>query len=338
MDDRRDGTGRESVESDRERGHGRREERGLDGGATGRSSADDGDACGSAVDDGDGAADTRDPATADRPVDDGDVDDHPVDDSDAAGRPARRSTRVHVRRLDALDTLRWSWGVARHRRELFGVALAAGLPAVVAVAGVTRSSPTADLEVADWVLPAYLAQLLGLAVAAGVVSLTAADAVAGETLTAEARPLGARVLAAAKRLPALAATAVAVGALVALGWLPSYAAMEGGRYLLGLGLLVVPAYLLDRLLLAFQACVVDRAGPVASVRAGWRATRENARKVFLVAVAYLLVVLVSDYVAAAFGGPYDVAPALVGAAVGAVLFPVFGLALAHLYLESSRNW
>lgn len=259
-------------------------------------------------------------------------------DREPGDRPGRRSPRVHVRKLDALDTLRWSWGVARHRRELFGVALAAGLPAVVAVAGVTRSSPTADLEIADWVLPAYLAQFLCLAVAAGVVSLTAADAVAGETLTAEARPLGARVVAATKRLPALAGTAVAVGVVVALGGLPSYAATESGRYLPGLALLVVPAYLLDRLLLAFQACVVDRAGPLASVRAGWRATRGTARKVFLVAVVYLLAVLASDYAAAAFGGPYDVAPALVGAAVGAVLFPVFGLALAHLYLESSRNW
>ncbi len=269
---------------------------------------------------------------------DPDAGDPPADDDGAADRPADRPPCVHVRKLDVLDTLRWSWGVARHRRELFGVALAAGLPAVAAVAGVTRPSPTADLEIADWVLPAYLAQLLCAAVAAGVFSLTAADAVASETLTAEARPLRARVVAAVRRLPALVGTGIAVALLLGLAGLPAYGAIESGRYSLGLLALLVPVYVLDRLLLAFQACVVDRTGPLASVRAGWRATGENAGKVFAVAVAYLLVVLGSDYVSAAFGGPYDVAPAVVGAVAGAVLFPVFGLALAHLYLESSRNW
>ena len=275
-----------------------------------------------------------DSGTSDRPANDrADADDRATSDD-----AAEQSPRVHVRKLDVPDTLRWSWAVARDRRELFGVALAAGLPAVVAAAGITRSSPTADLHVADWVLPAYLAQFLAVAVAAGVCSLTAADAVASESVTAEARPLRARVVAAGKRLPALAGTALAVAVLLALSGLPSYAAMETERYLLGLLLILGPVYVLDRLLLAFQACVVDRAGPIASVRAGWRATGENALKVFVVAVAYLLVVLASDYASALFGGPYDVAPALVGAAVGALLFPVFGLALAHLYLESSRNW
>lgn len=269
-------------------------------------------------------------------------DQHGVAGPGTGGETADRADsdgRVHVRRLDVLDTLRWSWGVVRDRRELLGVALAANLPAVVAVTGVTQPSPSATPEFADWVLPAYLVQLLAAAVAGGVFSLTAANAVAAVSVTAtdHARTLESRVVTALKRVPALLGTTVVIAILLALSALPAYAAMEVERYVVGL-LLVLPAvYVFDRLLLAYQACVVDGCGPLGSVRAGWRATARNARKVFAVVAVYGLVVLVSNYVSGLVGGPYDVAAALTSAAIGAVLFPVFGLALGHLYLESSHN-
>ena len=278
-----------------------------------------------------------------------------LDDSLGPGEP---SGRVHVRRLDVLDTLRWSREVLGDRRELFGLALGVSLPSVVAVLGITRPSPTADPEFADWVVWLYLVQLLATLVAWGAVYLTAADAVANRS-----ESLAGRLVTATRRLPALVATAVVTAVLVGASLLPAVAVTQMMRGPGGLGLGIAPSvgpvvglllvvafglvavYVFFRLLLAYPACVVDRKGPIASPRAGWRAGTGIVRKVFAVSVVYVVVVglvnvlagAASNVAVARLGGWYDVASTLVSAAFNVVLLPMFALALAHLYLEGSRN-
>jgi len=254
-----------------------------------------------------------------------------------AGEPTadeRSSARVHVRRLDVADTLRWSWVTLRARPELVALALAANLPAVAAALGITRPSPSADLDVAVWTLPASLVQLLALAVVAGVVYLSAADAVADRS-----RALSDRVRSSLRRVPALVATGVAFALAVGAGLAPAYL-VEGSTLpeLVGVALAALfAAYAFYRLLLAFPACVIDATGPVASVRSGWAAATGTVGKVFAVGAVYAVAGVASAVASGLFGGEYDAAPAVALATAGAVLFPFFGLALAHLYLEGSRN-
>lgn len=269
------------------------------------------------------------------------------------------ASRVHVRRLDVLDTLRWSWEVLGDRRELLGVALAVNLLSVITALGITRPAPAAEPEFADWVPWLSLAQFLATFVVWGAVYLTAADAVANRS-----RSLRDHLVAATKRLPALVATAVVTGVLVGLSLLPAVGVAavtigDAGDFGLGIDRVVGPVagllltlalgllgvYVFHRLLLAYPACVVDRKGPIASARASWRAATGTVGKVFVLGVAYAVVVAVvyglasvgSNVAAGLFDGWYDVASALVSAAFNAVLLPVFALALAHLYLEGSRN-
>jgi len=242
--------------------------------------------------------------------------------------------RVHVRRLDVADTLRWSWVTLRARPELVALALVANLPSVAAAFGVTRPSPSADLDVAVWTVPAYLAQLLAVAVVAGVVYLSAADAVADRS-----RSLSDRLASAVRRVPALVATGVAFVILVGAGLLPARF-VDGSTLpeLAGAGVAALFAvYVFYRLLLSFPACVIDARGPVASVRSGWAAATGTVGKVFAVGVVYAVAGVASTVASGLFGGEYDAAATLVGATIGGFLFPFFGLALAHLYLEGSRN-
>jgi len=312
--------------------------------------------------------------------------DAPADDEsserDASPDSEESVSRVHVRRLDAVDTLRWSWEVLGDRRELLVVALAVTLPSVVAALGISRSSPSAEPEFAAWVPWLYLAQLLATLVVWGAVYLIAADAVANRS-----RPIRRHLVAATKRLPALVATGIATGLLVGLCLLPILAVaavtrdggggLDGGSSVgpgsgdfafgssvdldifpsvafgvspaVGLFLALVfglsAVYVFQRLLLAYPACVIDRKGPFASARAGWQAATGTVGKVFAVSAAYVIVVGVGQILATAasnavfarVGGWYDVTAALVGATFGTVLLPLFALALAHLYLEGSRN-
>lgn len=246
----------------------------------------------------------------------------------------RSSSRVHVRRLDVADTLRWSWVTLRARPELVALALAANLPAVAAALGVTRPSPSADLDVAVWTVPAYLVQLLALVVVAGVVYLSAADAVADRS-----RALSDRVGSSVRRAPALVATGVAFALVVGAGLLPARF-VDGSTLpeLAGAGVAALFAvYAFYRLLLSFPACVIDATGPVASVRSGWAAATGTVGKVFAVGAVYAVAGVASAVASGLFGGEYDAVPAAVSATIGGVLFPFFGLALAHLYLEGSRN-
>jgi uncharacterized membrane protein len=256
-----------------------------------------------------------------------------------------------------LDTLRWSWEVLGDRRELLAIALGVNLMSVVAALGITRPYPAADPEFADWVMWLYLAQFLVTLVVWGAVYLTAADAVANRS-----RSVGRHLVTATKRLPALVATAIVMAILVGLSLLPAVAVDEmtagpGGGLEVGpslspvvglfltLVLGLVAVYVFFRLLLAYPACVVDHKGPVASARASWRAATRNVRKVVAVSVVYVVVVAVVHVLASVasnvafdqLGGWYDVTSTLVTAAFNAVLLPVFALALAHLYLEGSRN-
>lgn len=245
--------------------------------------------------------------------------------------------RVHVRRLDVADTLRWSREVLSSRRTLLGVGFAVNLPAVVATLGVSRPSPSAAPEFADWALWLHLLQLVGVFVAGGAFYLTAADAVAYRS-----RPLVRHLVAATKRLPALVGTAIVTVLLVGLSLLPAVVveaavSQTSVGQLLALALVLPGVYVFHRLLLAYPACVVDGKGPVASVRASWLAATGSVWKVFVVGVGYLLATVASNAVAGLFGSRYTVAPTLVSAAFGAVVLPVFGLAVAHLYLEGSRN-
>ncbi|WP_135830364.1 hypothetical protein [Halorussus halobius] len=243
-------------------------------------------------------------------------------------------SRVHVRRLDVADTLRWSWVTLRDRPELVALGVAANLPSIAAALGITRPSPSADLDVAVWTWPAYLVQLLAVAVVAGVVYLSAADAVAGRS-----RRLADRLGSAVRRLPALAATGVAFVVAVGAGLSPAYLVEGSSLAALAVGALAAlfAVYAFYRLLLSFPACVVDAAGPVASVRSGWAAATGIVRKVFAVGVVYAVAGVASTAASGLFGGEYDVASTLVSSITGGFVFPFFGLALAHLYLEGSRN-
>lgn len=266
-------------------------------------------------------------------------------DSSTARKPSDSETsagRVHVRRLDVLDTLRWSWEVLGDRRELVGLALAVNLLSVVATLGVTRPSPTGDPEFASWVLWLYLGQFLATLVVWGVVYLTAADAVAHRS-----RSLARHLVAATKLLPLLAVTALTWVVLVALSLVPAavvtVAMRDATGVAFGVGLLAVSGlalfgvYVFHRLLLAYPACVIDRKAPGASARAGWTAGTGIVRKVFAVGVVYVLATVASNVVSSQFGGQYDVPSTLVSATFGALFLPLFGLAQAHLYLEGSRN-
>jgi hypothetical protein len=264
---------------------------------------------------------------------DRDGNDHNPDGSDVTN-PAERSQRVHVRRLTVVDTLRWSWAVLGQRPALVGLGLMATLPSVPTTAGITPTPTDEPPEIAGWVWSLYLVQLLATGVVSGVVYLTAADAV-----TNRSRPLSAHVRSAVGRLPWLLATGVVMGILVVLSLLPSMVGFAlGWPYsLVGLPVVLLGIYVFYRLLLALPACVVDDQGPFASSRDGWAAATGIVRKVFAVGVVYVLAVAASNVVASGFGSQYDVAPTLVSATIGAVVLPFFGLALAHLYLEGSRN-
>jgi hypothetical protein len=227
-----------------------------------------------------------------------------------------QTDRVHVRKLDAVDTLRWSWAMLTDRLELVGLTFAVGLLSVVALLGISRPVPSEPPRIADWVWPMYLAFFLAVALVWGVVYLTANRAVEGRPA-----PLGDRLVSAATRLPALLVTAV-------LMWLVSA---------IGLLLFVLPGvYLFHRLVLAYPACVIDGKGPLGSLKAGWRASRGSVLKVFAVNVVYFALVAGSNVVANAFG-EYTLAGGFVSAGLSAVVIPLFGLAFGHLYLESSRN-
>ncbi|WP_162224653.1 hypothetical protein [Halorussus amylolyticus] len=253
------------------------------------------------------------------------------------------SERVHVRRLDVADTFRWAWGVLADHRELVALTFVVQLLAVVGATGVTQPSSSAveapeisavgepseaadaadaveappSPEVADWVWPVSVAYLLGLGVVWGVCYLTAANAVAERK-----QSFRGRVAVAAKRLPALAGVTLLLSALVSVG----------------LVALVIPGvYLLFRLALAYPACVVDRRGPVASVRGGWHAARGNVWKILGATLVYGVLVGTLGAVSGAFGEAYSLPNAGVRAVVSSVLVPLFGLAVGHLYLEGSRN-
>lgn len=231
--------------------------------------------------------------------------------------PHSESTeRVHVRTLGVADTLRWSWEALRDRPELVGVAAVVNLLPVVGSLGVSSVGAGEPPAVAGWVWPLYLLYLLGTAVVWAVAYASAEDAVANRE-----RPLTDRLVAAARRVPALAVVALPVWTLTALG----------------LALLVLPGiYLFHRLVLSFPACVVDGKGPVAGLRAGWRAGGGNVRKLLGVTVVYLALVGGAN-VAAGLLGEFALVGALLSAGVSAVLLPLFGVALGHLYLEGSRN-
>jgi hypothetical protein len=248
-----------------------------------------------------------------------------------------QNQHVHVRRLDVIDTLRWSWEVLTHRRGLLGLAFAVNLLSVVATVGVSRPSPSAEPEFADWVLWLYLVQLLGFLVAGGVFYLTAADEVANRS-----RTFTSHLIAAIKRLPSLVVTTAVVAVLVGLSLLPVVAVVAAEwpsvvSLPITLLLTLFSVYVFHRLLLAYPACVIDGKGPVASPRASWRAATGIVYKVFAVGIIYVLAALASNVVSGLVGGQYDVASTLVSAGFGAVIFPFFGLARAHLYLEGSRN-
>jgi len=259
----------------------------------------------SAATDQDASAERDAPADRDAPTD--------PDDSPPRGVP---TDRVHVRRLDVVDTLRWSKEVLTDSLELVGLAFAVSLLSVVALAGVSLTAPAEPPRVADWVWPVYLALFVGFALAWSVVYATA-DAAVEE----RAPSLADRLKQSVARLPALVVTGI-------LAWLLTA---------VGLFLLVLPGvYLFCRLVLAYPACVIDRKGPLGSLRAGWRASRGNVTKVFGVSFGYVALSAASNYAASAFG-PLSLAGEFVSAGLTAGLLPLFGLAFGHLYLESSRN-
>lgn len=224
--------------------------------------------------------------------------------------------RVHVRKLDVVDTIRWSWEVLTDRLELVGLTFAVGLLSVVALLGISRPVPSEPARIDDWVWPVYLAFFLAVALVWSVVYLTANYAV-------EERPatLSDRLVSAATRLPALLVTAVSMWFVSAIGLL----------------LFVFPGiYLFHRLVLSYPACVIDGKGPLGSLRAGWRASRGSVLKVFAVSVVYFGLVAGSNIVTSALG-EYTIAGGFVSAGLSAAVIPLFGLAFGHLYLESSRN-
>lgn len=223
---------------------------------------------------------------------------------------------VHVRTLGVGDTLRWSWSALTDRLELVGFALAVASLSVVTAFGTSVSAASELPEFETWVWPVYLVFFLAIAVVWGVAYASSADAVVNRT-----RPLGDHVVPVAKRVPALVAVAIPVWILTAVG----------------LVLFVLPGvYLFHRLLLAFPACVVDGKGPLASLKAGWRAGGGNVTKILAVSLVYLVSVGLSSVASNALD-PYTLVGGLVSAGMSAVLVPLFGLAFGHLYLEASRN-
>ncbi|UPV74097.1 hypothetical protein M0R89_16350 [Halorussus limi] len=230
--------------------------------------------------------------------------------------PVEQTDRVHVRTLGVVDTLRWSWEALTDRLELVGFVFLVALITVVANLGVSPATAGETPEFASWVWPLYLVYFLAVTVVWSVAYTSAADAVANRK-----RPLRDHVVAAAKRVPALVAVAIPTWIL----------------FVVGLLLFVLPGiYVLHRLVLAFPACVIDRKGPLASLKAGWRAGGGNVLKLVGVSLVYFALIGVSNYVAGIFG-PLTVVGGLISAGLSAVLLPLFGLALGHLYLESSRN-
>jgi len=228
-----------------------------------------------------------------------------------------RTERVHVRRLDVVDTLRWSWYALVDHVELAAIAFAVQLLGIGATLGVRYESATEPPTVADWAWAAYLAYAAGLAIAWGVAYLTAADAVAERS-----RPLGDRLLAAAKRLPAILGVSLLLWPVVSIGF----------------ALFVLPGlYLVHRLVLAYPACVIDRRGPLASLRSSWALAGGSVWKILGVSVVYVAVASASGVVSGAVGAVSGPAAAAVSAGVSSVVLPLFGLALGHLYLEASRN-
>lgn len=239
----------------------------------------------------------------------------PTDRDDPAGEGIP-TDRVHVRQLDAVDTLRWSRDVLADRLELVGLAFAVGLLSAVALLGVSPTAASEPPRIADWAWPVYLAFFLGIALVWGVVYATANHAVEERSA-----PLADRLKDTATRLPALFVTGV-------LTWLISA---------VGLVLFVLPGvYLFHRLVLSYPACVIDGKGPLGSLKAGWRASRGNVWTVFAVSVIYFALGGVSNLATGALGR-YTLASGVVSAGVTAGLLPLFGLAFGHLYLERSRN-
>lgn len=230
------------------------------------------------------------------------------------GRDGVPTEKVHVRQLGVVDTLRWSWEVLKDRPELVGLTFAASLLSAVPSFGITPApDPSGTPSVEPWVFPLYLVYLLVIAVVWGVVFLTADDGVVERT-----RPLGTRLKIALRRIPALLFAGIV--------------ALVGSTF--GLLLFVVPGvYLFHRFLLSFPAIFIDEKGPFSGLSAGWTAAGGNIFKVFLVSVIYFVASFSLAIVSTAFG----VVGSLVSSIVSAGLFPLFGLALGHLYLEQDRN-
>ncbi|NEU56849.1 hypothetical protein [Halorussus sp. MSC15.2] len=227
------------------------------------------------------------------------------------------SRRVHVRKLDAVDTLRWSWHALTDRPELVGLVFVVSVLTVVTPDGVSRTAVGEPPQVADWAWPVYVALALAVALVWGV-TYANADAAVEERPTS----LVDSITSTATRLPALIVTAVLMWLVTAVGFL----------------LLVLPGvYLFHRLVLAYPACVIDGKGPLASLRASWRASRGNVGKLFAVAFTYLALVGASNVLSGLFGRG-TLASGVVSAGLAAGAIPLFGLAFGHLYLESSRNW
>jgi len=225
--------------------------------------------------------------------------------------------RVHVRRLDVVDTLRWSWYALVGRLELVALTFAVQLVGVGATLGVTYESATEPPTVADWAWAAYLAYAAGLAVVWSVSYLTAADSVAELS-----RPLGERLVAAAKRVPAIVGASLLLWPLVSVGF----------------ALFVLPGlYLVHRLVLAYPACVIDGRGPLAGLRSSWALAGGSVWKIFGVSLAYVALASASGFVSGVVGAASGAAGAALSAGVSSVVVPLFGLALGHLYLEAIRN-
>lgn len=224
--------------------------------------------------------------------------------------------QVHVRTLGVSDTLRWSWDVLTDRVELVGLTLVVTLFSAVQMLGISRPAPRAPPEFASWVWPAYVVFGLALAVVWAVAYQTASNGVENRS-----QPLGDQIKAGVGHVPALVGTAILMFVISVIG----------------LVFLVIPGiYLFHRLLLAYPAVVIDGEGPVGAIKASWSAAGGNVLKIFSLMLLYYVLVGVSSFVAGQFG-QYTLASGVVSAVLAAVLIPLFGLALGHLYLETSRN-
>ncbi|WP_135805273.1 hypothetical protein [Halorussus marinus] len=224
---------------------------------------------------------------------------------------------VHVRRLDVVDTLRWSWYALGDHLELAAVAFAVQLVGLGASLGVTYESPTDPPTVADWAWPASLAFAVGLVVVWGVCYLTAADAVAERT-----SPLAERLVGATKRVPAVIGASLLLWPLVSIGF----------------ALFVLPGlYLVHRLVLAYPACVIDGRGPLASLRSSWAVAGGGVWKIVGVSLVSVALTSVSVVVSRTIGAVSGPAALALSTGVSSALLALFGLAVGHLYLEASRN-